>query len=232
MNALGAFAVQDSNLGKKRNTDFEAIREMWGLAAAANPKMRAIDLRVVMVLQSYLSRKDFTAFPGIPTIGKQIGKAARTVQRSIHHIEELGHLKIERRWDAGRHCWQSNRYHPQIPMDALNETLQERYAVTLQKMSPPPGVDLSPPSRRGNVVITSDLTSDLTSLTTCHADAWLSSEDSEDQEKGNGPSGRERNGASPRREPAKPYSLEDVELLQEALNDSDKTYAGIIAATE
>jgi len=226
MNACGAFTVQDTNSNKKRNTDFEAIREIWGLAAAANPKMRAIDLRVIMVLQSYLSRRDFTAFPGIATIARQIEKAPRTVQRSLQHIAELGHLEIERRWDQARRCWQSNRYHPQIPQ--INETLQQRYAVTLQKLTPPPGVEMTPPSRRENDVITSDLTSEGTSSPTGVAERDAIFEGSKRAFQEGGASRRERK-EGPAARPSVPIDmLEDAELVKDMLCGEERSFIAVL----
>jgi hypothetical protein len=164
--------VQDNNSSNKRNTDFEAFRELWGLAGAANPNTRTIHLRVIMVLQSYMSRKDFAAFPSLPTIAGQIGRHVRTVQRALVDLASWGHLDIQRQWNAAKGCWKTNRYHPRIPRSVLNETLQKRYATIIAKLSPPPGgvelplpggVEMPPPSRRGDVTITSKGTSNLTS---------------------------------------------------------------------
>jgi hypothetical protein len=173
--------------------DFQVIREAWGLAAASHPAMRAIDLRVIMVLQSYLNKDNLTAFPSVSTIAKNIGKSTRTVQMSIAHIANHGLLAIERRWDKRRGCWQSSRYMPLIPH--LNEPLQDRYrehgavshllnssakylatkqardASTAlagrkhchEKLHHPPEVKIAPPSRSRSCAITSDLTLEGTS---------------------------------------------------------------------
>jgi hypothetical protein len=66
LNALGAFVTKYNDADSKGNNDFEKRREAWGIQCAWDKTLRAIDLRMVMALQSFLNRESFAAFPSTP----------------------------------------------------------------------------------------------------------------------------------------------------------------------
>src|SRR5436190_22467790 len=110
--------MEHSNSTAKSNFHFEASREFWGLAASGDKRLRAIHLRIIMVLQSYLHRGTFTAFPGLPLIARQVSAHMRTVQRAIADLEGWGYMTVERRWNKVKRCWNSNVYRPHVPQSA------------------------------------------------------------------------------------------------------------------
>jgi hypothetical protein len=232
--------MQDTNLGEKRNIEFEASREFWGVAAAGDRRLRTIHLRVIIVLQSYLNRETFTAFPSLPLIAKQVGAHVRSVQRAISDLEKWGYVSVKRRWNRTKNAWNSSVYTPGVPSCVVTATLYDRYEEILRGRLPPPGGEEMPPppgahattSRRENVIITSDLTSEGTSKRTSTSTSHAFGVGNLQKKLGGKEERKEALQGGASSEPiAKPYSSEDVDLLACALSDGDKTYAGILSAT-
>src|SRR5262249_33839919 len=102
-------------------------KEACLLACAYNKALRAIDLRVMVELSSYLNHESYRAFPSINTLLNTLPISRRALFRSLKKLEAEGHLMRQRRWNKAKRKSDSSVYVPLIP-DAVMPALRLRFA--------------------------------------------------------------------------------------------------------
>ncbi len=177
--------------------------------------------------------------PANALVALELGTSKREVRKALSIGESHGWVEREER--HGKHGGpQSNIVHLTYPAEirAMMSGESERTKIASERTneSPQRG-QMSPPNREveQRSIEHSVLTYGIAERDASFQGIYESIFGQEGSEAKSGPSGRERNGTSPRRErsdPGKPYTSDDVELVSAALNDGDKTYAGIVKATE
>jgi hypothetical protein len=225
LNALGAFVTKYNDADSKGNNDFEKRREAWGLQCAWDKELRAIDLRMVMALQSFLNRKTFAAFPSVMKLMRLIGCSETAARNSLKKLATRRHIRVASRFRGKEQ--QSNLYHALLDsgtVERVGAIRSERYTT------PHSGFDTTPLSRNdinpssGFDTRTSYLTSTeppkeplaLTGVGCANAPASGSKESKREAWQGEFV--------------ARPYDTLDVEVIQQILNGSETTFAGLMNA--
>jgi hypothetical protein len=110
-----------------RAREFQIYKEACLLGAAYNKALRAVDLRVMAEILSYLNHESYRAFPGINTLLNILPISRRTLFRSLEKLEAEGHIRRQRRWNKAKRKSDSTVYIPLIP-DAVMPKLRLRFA--------------------------------------------------------------------------------------------------------
>jgi hypothetical protein len=110
-----------------RGKEFQIYKEACLLGAGYNKALRAVDLRVMLEVSSYLNHESFSAFPGVKTLLNTLPVSRRTLFYSLDKLESEGHLGRRRRWNKAKRRSDSTVYLPLIP-DAVMPTLRIRFA--------------------------------------------------------------------------------------------------------
>jgi hypothetical protein len=224
LNALGAFVTKYSNSESKGNNDFEKRREAWGLQCAWDKELRAIDLRMVMALQSFLNRESFAAFPSVMKLMRLIECSETAARNSLKQLASRRHIRVARRF-RGREQ-QTNLYHALLhpgTLERVDAIRSERYTTPHSGFDTTPHSGFNTTPHSGNDTLTSYLTSteppkEPLSLTGVgEANATSSAEEN-------------RKEAWQEELDARPYDSLDVEVIQQILNGSETTFAGLMNA--
>jgi len=110
-----------------RDKEFQIYKECCLLGASYNRALRAVDLRVMVEVCSYLNHESFSAFPGISTLLNTLPISRRTLFYSLDKLESERHLERRRRWNKAKRKSDSTVYIPLIP-DKVMPTLRIRFA--------------------------------------------------------------------------------------------------------
>jgi hypothetical protein len=110
-----------------RAREFQIYKEACSLGASYNMALRAVDLRVIGEILSYLNHRSFSAFPGINTLLSTLPIGRTTLFRSLNKLESEGHIRRQRRWNKSKRKSDSTVYVPLIP-DKVMPTLRIRFA--------------------------------------------------------------------------------------------------------
>jgi hypothetical protein len=225
LNALGAFVTKYNGADSKGNNDFEKRREAWGIQCTRDKTLRAIDLRMVMALQSFLNRETFAAFPSIQKLMRLIGCSETAARNSLKILAGRRHIRVQRRFRCREQ--RTNLYHAVLHLDTMQRIdaiRAERYTTPLSGFDTTPlsGNDITPSS--GFDTLTSYLTSteppkeplSLTGVGCANASASGSKESKREAWQGEFV--------------ARPYDTLDVEVIQQILNGSETTFAGLMNA--
>jgi hypothetical protein len=110
-----------------RGKEFQIYKECCLLGAGYNKALRAVDLRVMLEVCSYLNHESFSAFPGINTLLNTLPISRRTLFYSLDKLESESHLARHRRWNQAKRRSDSTVYIPLIPAKVM-PALRIRFA--------------------------------------------------------------------------------------------------------
>jgi hypothetical protein len=199
-------------------------RQRWERALRLDARLLATERELACTVISHFNLSTGRCDPSYGLLALELQVSARSVLRGVQKLGRYGWLKVMRRQDG---CQRTNLYRPSLPPEvtAMLDAQSDKIGAPSDKTRAPSDTAMSPKQR--NSEQRSIEHSVLRTASAC-ADAVI--EDQKEAFQGSkegGPSGRERNGG----DPGKPYTSDDVELVQQALNGGDMTYAGIIDAT-
>jgi len=106
--------------------EFQIYKEACGLAVDYNPNLRAIDLRTMGNLLSYMNHLSYTCFPSVSTVKAPLHAHKRTIERSLDRLDSEGHFRRERRWNRKKRKWDNSIYQPLIP-DTVMPAIETRF---------------------------------------------------------------------------------------------------------
>jgi hypothetical protein len=222
-------------------------REDWYAAIMCDGKVTAIAALLGIAIVGHLNLKTQRCFPPQFKLAARIGRDARTIIRLARRLEKLGWLRVTRhKHSPGRQGRLANEYHPTIPAELKAQIAEHQRDIAMisdRSLIVTSGTGLSDILESYSDIAMSpqpvrlnrEDTTFRTSYGVAGGNASLEDPLRDSQEgKEDGATRRERSEASPRGErsdPARPYSLSDIEVLQQVLNGASTTYAGIIDAS-